>query len=117
MVSSLGFRKQELKNSFDVKPRFILQVLKKCKLLELFIVLNTEDSRDDDDDSEILDDDSKIPASGELESWTGDYRVVVLNPVADEQADVWEIGAGGGQITGLMQKWIRMLDTRYSALL
>jgi hypothetical protein len=96
------------------EPRFILQVLKECKLLELLIVFKTED-RDDDDDSAILDDDSKIPTSGELESWTGDYRVVVLNPVEDSLG-IWEIGAGGGQDHWVIAEMVKDARMKYKGI-
>jgi hypothetical protein len=96
------------------EPRFIRQVLKECKLLELLIVLKTED-RDEDDDSAILDDDSKTPTVGELESWTGDYRVVALNPVVDSLG-VWEFGARGGQDHWVIAEMVKNLRVKYKGI-
>ena len=96
------------------EPRFIRQVLKECKLLELLIVLKTED-RDDDDDSAILDDDTNIPTPGELESWTGDYRVVVLYPAADDFG-FWEIGARGGQDHWVIAEMVKDVRVKYKGI-
>ena len=96
------------------EPRFILQVLKECKLLELLIVFKTEDGGDDD--SAILDDDdSKIPTSGELESWTGDYRVVVLHPVVDHLG-FWEVGARGGQDHWVIAEMVKDVRVKYKGI-
>ena len=91
---------------------FILQVLKECKLLELLIL---EEDRDDDDDRAILDDDSKIPISGKLESWTGDYRVVSLHPVADDLG-FWEIGARGGQDHWVIAEMVKDVRMKYKGI-
>ncbi len=91
------------------EPKFILKVLKKCKLLKLLVVIKPG-SPNDNDDSAILDDDSETPTVGELESWTGDYRAVVLNSVVNNLA-CWEYGARGGQdcwVTAEMVKDVRM---------
>jgi hypothetical protein len=93
------------------EPGFILQVLKECKLLELLILFKNQD-QDDDDDSAILDDDSKIPTSGELESWKGDHRVVVLNRVEDNLR-IWEIGARGGQDHWVIAEMVKDVKVKY----